>query len=463
MNPYPAGGDPNGIGENLVYSQIIQHETGHIFWTLDEYPGAPGTCASSSGYLNYANRNLNASGPTGITRCILDEFDCIMNGAARVNLGRPFCRWSKGQLGVIDDNNNAIPDVFEAEPIIRFASAAVETVNVSDFTIQITAVSQAVENRNYRIPEDTRVDYAAPLKDGQFSIGGGWVSLFAADGKWNGPIEESTVRISSLPPGETKVKFRVRNAVGQWSDEYIKSVYYLGVSYSRFGVVPKRMMNEISFETIGETFGATFEVYRLDPGEPLPDLPSYKPEDRLPGTLIAADVQPTGPGANGFVGYRVIDPDVTPGVSYRYFAAGGGEVVLEGNPAPVAFRSMTDVVRRTAMVPVPDGRLMSHAAPNPSSGGFVFSVNVPRFSVDTGLQTSSAAELSSEPTPVDVRVYDVLGRAVRTLHSGGEFESVLTLKWDGTNSKGVPVASGVYFIQVKAGAQLFVEKVLIVR
>ena len=39
--------DPNNIGETLVYSKIVQHEVGHLFWTLDEYPGAPGTCSVS--------------------------------------------------------------------------------------------------------------------------------------------------------------------------------------------------------------------------------------------------------------------------------------------------------------------------------------------------------------------------------------------------------------------------------
>ena len=68
-------------------------------------------------------------------------------------------------------------------------------------------------------------------------------------------------------------------------------------------------------------------MYRLDPDEPLPNLREYDPRDTLPGTLIAEDVPPVGPGTNGFVVYRVFDRDVTPGQSYRYYAAGGGEVV----------------------------------------------------------------------------------------------------------------------------------------
>ena len=48
-------------------------------------------------------------------------------------------------------------------------------------------------------------------------------------------------------------------------------------------------------------------------------------------------------------------------------------------------------------------------------------------------------------------VYDVLGRAVKTLfneetHAGSHF-----VQWDGTNQGGLGVASGVYFARLTAG------------
>jgi hypothetical protein len=46
VTPFPAGRDPNGIGDQLVFSQIFQHETGHIFWALDEYEALTVSCGT---------------------------------------------------------------------------------------------------------------------------------------------------------------------------------------------------------------------------------------------------------------------------------------------------------------------------------------------------------------------------------------------------------------------------------
>jgi flagellar hook assembly protein FlgD len=54
---------------------------------------------------------------------------------------------------------------------------------------------------------------------------------------------------------------------------------------------------------------------------------------------------------------------------------------------------------------------------------------------------------------VSLRVYDVSGRVVQVL-----VNSTVTLAgehaahWDGTNTKGEPVAGGVYFYRLEAGA-----------
>jgi hypothetical protein len=56
--------------------------------------------------------------------------------------------------------------------------------------------------------------------------------------------------------------------------------------------------------------------------------------------------------------------------------------------------------------------------------------------------------------PVDTRVttYDVRGRVVRELLSEPRAAGVRLLTWDGTDRRGVPVASGVYFVRIEAGA-----------
>lgn len=50
---------------------------------------------------------------------------------------------------------------------------------------------------------------------------------------------------------------------------------------------------------------------------------------------------------------------------------------------------------------------------------------------------------------VEVKVFDVSGRAVRTLFNGFLKAGVKSLTWDGQNDQGKQVARGVYFTQVK--------------
>lgn len=52
-------------------------------------------------------------------------------------------------------------------------------------------------------------------------------------------------------------------------------------------------------------------------------------------------------------------------------------------------------------------------------------------------------------THVDIRVYNVCGQLVRTLVNGVRSPGrIYEITWDGTNNRGTPVASGVYFYQM---------------
>lgn len=64
---------------------------------------------------------------------------------------------------------------------------------------------------------------------------------------------------------------------------------------------------------------------------------------------------------------------------------------------------------------------------------------------------------------VSLRIYSVTGRVVRTLHQGplsrGEHEFV----WDGRAAGGAPVASGLYFYELRAGGERATGKMLAVK
>jgi hypothetical protein len=66
-------------------------------------------------------------------------------------------------------------------------------------------------------------------------------------------------------------------------------------------------------------------------------------------------------------------------------------------------------------------------------------------------------------TPVRIDVFDVLGRRVIRLYSARVIGSAVTVAWDGTNSAGRSLPSGVYFVRASVGDIREVRKVLLVR
>jgi hypothetical protein len=442
LEPFPAGTDPNGIGETLVFSKIVQHELGHCFWTLDEYPGSPGTCGSSSGYLNYANFNITMTGPNGEAIRCEPHTPCIMHSAGRVGPDRPWCRYSMGHLGVIDNNANGYPDIFEAAPDVVFQPEGPETVSTNQFTLRFKAIARAVPNRNPGQDPTKRVDYAAPLDEVRFTLGGNsGIELTPLDGRTDEIEEDFELPITLASVGESVVSIRARNKVGYQSPAYAKRIYFTGVNYSRIGaaVRPKRI--EVSWETVGEVFGAQFDVYRLDPGE------------SLPGTMIAQSVPAEGPGTAGFVPYRYVDRSVEPGQDYRYYVSGSFTLPVDNGTQ--TYTTVSQVVGQTAAIPILSGELVSGVSPNPSNGNVTLSIQVPR---TYGGDPRAPQRLA---TPVTVSVYDVRGRLVRNLAEQSQLQDVLTIRWDGRSNTSAAVPAGIYFVRVRAGEDEAIKKLVL--
>ncbi len=64
---------------------------------------------------------------------------------------------------------------------------------------------------------------------------------------------------------------------------------------------------------------------------------------------------------------------------------------------------------------------------------------------------------------VQLRVFDLRGRAVRTLVDGPRPAGPGSVAWNGTDDTGRAVASGVYMIRLSVGAQSAVRKVTLVK
>ncbi len=67
------------------------------------------------------------------------------------------------------------------------------------------------------------------------------------------------------------------------------------------------------------------------------------------------------------------------------------------------------------------------------------------------------------PARAAVRLFDVNGRLVRTLHDGMATAGVHRMRWDGRNSRGQNIGVGIYFIQLTAGSIVRTERILRLR
>lgn len=69
----------------------------------------------------------------------------------------------------------------------------------------------------------------------------------------------------------------------------------------------------------------------------------------------------------------------------------------------------------------------------------------------------------AEDSDVSLLVFDVRGGRVKTLVSGPGKRGVHRLTWNGTDDRGVPVSSGVYFYKLVAGNSAATRKMVLLR
>jgi flagellar hook assembly protein FlgD len=64
---------------------------------------------------------------------------------------------------------------------------------------------------------------------------------------------------------------------------------------------------------------------------------------------------------------------------------------------------------------------------------------------------------------VNVTVYDMLGREIRTLVNITQEAGFKSVIWDATNDFGKPVSAGVYLYQIQAGEYISTKKMVLLK
>jgi len=94
--------------------------------------------------------------------------------------------------------------------------------------------------------------------------------------------------------------------------------------------------------------------------------------------------------------------------------------------------------------------------------GFLLKQNYPNpFNPSTTIQFD--VEPRNEHGEVDLSVYDVRGRVVRTLVSSPIEDGHHEIHWDGTDDRGEQLPSGIYVYRLKVGGESSARKMLLVR
>jgi glycosidase len=135
---------------------------------------------------------------------------------------------------------------------------------------------------------------------------------------------------------------------------------------------------------------------------------------------------------------------------------GGGNAELTVNLPPYGFAVyVLDVVQRTLELPPLVGVTEDDNLPKTTA----LEQNYPNpFNPTTTIrfQVSNHADVS-------LQVFDILGRLVKTLVSEPLSAGSYSMTWDGTNSSGQEVGTGVYFYRLRTDEQSMVKRMLLVR
>lgn len=66
-------------------------------------------------------------------------------------------------------------------------------------------------------------------------------------------------------------------------------------------------------------------------------------------------------------------------------------------------------------------------------------------------------------TPVNLRIYNVLGQEVKTLVSGRQSEGLRAVTWDGTDNWGMTLGAGTYFCTLQAGGRARTKQIVLLK
>ena len=95
--------------------------------------------------------------------------------------------------------------------------------------------------------------------------------------------------------------------------------------------------------------------------------------------------------------------------------------------------------------PVPKDYRLFQNFPNPFNSSTVISYALPMDNV------------------VYLKVFDLMGREVKTLVNSFQAEGGKSVRWDAVNNQGIPVSAGLYFYSIESGEFMETKKMILIK
>ena len=202
--------DSYGISD---IAAVTAHETGHIFYALDEYAASKCATSERAGYLNGPNTNCENGGPGG---------SCIMIGDTPPYYAPAVCQHTARMLGWSDDSPaNGVLDLIDLPPTTALNPFTPDpTNNTSPVYYGMAHSTAAYHNSNTyaffwdtsRAARDITINRIASV---EYKVDGGdWQAATPRDGAFDQNVDSFTFIAASLASGPHTMQARARDIFG---------------------------------------------------------------------------------------------------------------------------------------------------------------------------------------------------------------------------------------------------------
>jgi len=201
---------------------VTAHETGHIFYALDEYYDAKIPPTARSGYLNVENQNTEYGGSSNVA--------CIMRGGVSAYWQGAVCYYTRGQIGWRDTDGDGILDIVDFEPDTALTPYSPDPTQDDTPTYTGSAYATATYPNMNPYGSRNRITINAITRVQYRISGGAWIDATPTDGTFNQVLEYFTFTPSPLTTGTYTFQVRALNSAGNWETSYASDVLMIDVT-----------------------------------------------------------------------------------------------------------------------------------------------------------------------------------------------------------------------------------------